>query len=108
MNDSQRRDEFARAELDRYRRQIPRQLWDLLVPPEGPAAGEFAVALKRLRIREQERNYVMSIQRRFGIAIRPNESVKESMTRVRVKLIQGSSTGDQAGLDGKLPQDPLE
>jgi hypothetical protein len=108
MSSSVNNDQLTRVELDRYRSRIPQQLWDILIPADEANSGEFAISIKRLRIREQERDYVMTIQRKFGITVRPNESVKEAMTRVRLKLIQDSSVGDQPGEIGGLPRDPLE
>ena len=108
MTENPTREEFTRVELERYCLQIPHQLWDLLLPGKGNDSFQFAVEVKRLRIREQERNYVMSIQRKFGIAIRPNETVKEAMTRVRLKRLHDASSGDKRASTGDLPSDPLE
>jgi hypothetical protein len=108
MTRDNKQDEHTLNEIERYRVQIPRQLWNILLPREGESPHAFAVAIKRLRIREQERNYVMSIQRKFRIPVRPNETVKESMTRVRLKRLHDLSGDENRRGRDNLPSDPLE
>lgn len=100
--------EYVRRQIERYQSELPKQLWNLLLPFVGDNLADFAASIKRLRIYEQERNYVMAIQRHFGISIRPNESVRESMTRARAKILSRNSINSRRSRDRRLPQDPLE
>jgi len=97
--------------VSRYVARIPEDLRDLLIPPHEQLA-EFATAVKSLRIKEEERYYVLDIQRRYRIPIRPNESVKETMIRVRLAIIRKrrEAAEDENIVDifGPLPVDPLE
>ena len=92
----------------RYQSEIPPQLWDLLLPRDDDDLAVFAGSIKRLRIFEQERNYVMAIQRKFSISIRPQESVRESMTRARAKILSRSTSKSRNSRNRRLPHDPLE
>jgi hypothetical protein len=100
--------DYLRKQMDRYRSEIPAQLWDILLSKEGDDPEEFVTALKRLRIREQERDYVMAIQRNFRIPIRPQESVKESMSRARARILSRQRNGSNRFRTRRLPLDPLE
>lgn len=95
---------------DSYLKSIPESLWPILVP--DPSEKEsFANLAKALRIREKERNYVMEIQNKYNLALRPNESLKQTMIRVRLKMLKKKmKTGTKATIDNfkNLPIDPLE
>ena len=100
-----------RSLLKKYESIIPADLKGILLPDEAQMS-QLAIAIKRLRIREEERNYVIDIQRRHRIPLRPNESVKRAMIRVRLAILRKRR---EAGEDenifdlfGPLPTDPLE
>jgi hypothetical protein len=97
--------------VSRYIARIPEDLRDLLIPPHEHLA-QFAAAVKALRTKEEERYYVLDIQRRYRIPIRPNESVKETMIRVRLAILKKRLSADEdekiADIFGRLPVDPLE
>jgi len=96
--------------VDRYAKNIPESLKSILIPEQSEKES-FAAMAKALRIREKERNYVMEIQREYKLSIRPNESLKRTMIRVRLKMLKKKmKTGIKAKPSNfkNLPIDPLE
>jgi len=97
--------------VQKYVARIPEDLRAILAP-ESERTLEFAAAIKSLRLKEEERYYVIDIQHRYGIALRPNESVKQTMIRVRLKLLrerrEAEAEGDVVDTYAPLPVDPLE
>jgi hypothetical protein len=99
------------ALVDQYRSKIPADLKNILLP-DDTLMSEFAIAIKRLRSKEEERYYVTEIQRRHRIPLRPNESVKQAMIRARLAIIkrrrEAGDGEDSVETNGPLPTDPLE
>jgi hypothetical protein len=94
---------------DEYLALIPRNVWGLLVPANPEEHSDFCKAVHKLRVREVERDYVLDLQQTYRIPIRPNESVKATMIRVRLKIVnQRIETGNRESLFENLPVDPLE
>jgi len=95
----------------KYLARIPADLHDLLLPDPKHAA-EFVVAIKSLRDIEEERSYVMALQRRYALPLRPNESIKRTMIRVRLEILKKRREAEAEGKtfdpDRSLPVDPLE
>ena len=103
--------DYYRSLIEKYRSKIPTDLRHILLPDEAEMS-QLAYAIKRLRVREEERYYVTEIQRRYQIPLRPNESVKRTMIRVRLDILRRRRDADEEEfflhLDGPLPTDPLE
>lgn len=98
--------------IKQYSRRIPRELWQIFLPQLPDEFAEFSTALKSLRLREEERNYVMELQREHEVPLRPNETVKETMIRVRLQNLRerrhhGRRSHNKV-FDEDLPIDPLE
>jgi len=97
--------------VEEYMAQIPVDLSNLLVPDQEHLA-EFAAAVKSLRFKEEERSYVMDIQQDYRIPLRPNETVKQTMIRVRLAILKRRRAAQAEGVridtDLSLPVDPLE
>ena len=97
--------------LEKYLARIPEDLRDLLAPSSDHLE-EFELAIKSLRLKEEERYYVMQLQRRHGLPIRPFETVKETMIKVRLTILRRrrENAEDDGGVDlsDPLPVDPLE
>jgi len=97
--------------VEKYLARIPVDLRDLLTPHQEHLA-EFAAAIKSLPVKEEERSYVMAIQQNYRIPLRPNESVKRTMIRVRLAILkrrrEAEAEGDPIDTDASLPVDPLE
>lgn len=74
----------ALPEIKEYLRQIPRQLWDVFLPGQEDDLPALASAIKALRIREKERDYLIELRRKYGLPFRPNASVDETIKRVRL------------------------
>jgi hypothetical protein len=97
-------------EQAKYIKGIPESLRSILVPDENDNSS-FSEKAKSLRIKEKERNYVMEIQRDYKLSLRPNESLKRTMIRVRLKMLRKKlKVGTKANLNyfKNLPVDPLE
>lgn len=99
------------ALVEKYLARIPEDLRDLL-GPDSERREEFALAIKALRIKEEERGYVMDIQTRYGLPIRPNETVKQTMIKVRLAILrkrrEAALDSSLVDIRGHLPVDPLE
>jgi len=97
---------------ERYSREIPTDLHHLLLPVEPHQWRTFLVEAKKLRIREMERNYVMDLQSRHNLPVRPNESVKATMIRARLEVLKNRLQYlkvDSPGVRRRImPVDPLE
>ena len=82
------------------------------MPADENERQDLAIAIMALRLREEERSYVRDLQERYGVAIRPNETVKQTMIRVRLEILKEAiAAGVQVDLrehPGSLPKDPLE
>jgi len=98
--------------LQKYLSGIPQELWDLLLPDDKAHLGQLASAVKAQHIRQEERNYVMDLQFQYRLPLRPNETVKETMIRARLrqwKKQSGYMDGQsRSNTGGQLPTDPLE
>jgi hypothetical protein len=97
---------------DEYLAVIPKNLWNLLVPANPEELADFCATTHKLRIREVERDYVMDLQRVYRMPIRPNESIKATMIRVRLMILKQRlkhhETGHRNSLFDELPVDPFE
>jgi hypothetical protein len=99
------------AIVETYLSRVPHELRDILIPSDDQLTA-FGAAVKALRMKEEERYYVMDIQRRYGLPIRPNDSVKKTMIRVRLAILKERRDPKESErslqLVEKLPVDPLE
>lgn len=94
-----------------YIEKIPVSCLDLVVPFCEEDLRALEKSIKAIRTREKERNYVMEIQRHYKLPLRPNESLKETMIRVRLKLLKERVKKNRKKLSlepGSFPIDPLE
>lgn len=96
-------------ELTNYLKQIPQELWSQLVPDNIEELQLFAKQIKKLRITEKERNYVMELQQIYKLPLRPNATVKETMIAARLNAIKKQNRPLKESDDlGDLPIDPFE
>lgn len=99
-------------DLNEYIESIPRELRNIFSPTESEDLENFYLHLKALRIREKERNYVMEIQKNYNLPIRPNYTLKDTMIRVRLKMLKKKIINRRNGYDSrssdKFPVDPME
>ncbi len=91
---------------------IPENIHYLLV---GQTKQDFLAlrqAIKKQRKNQQEREYVIEIQQRYRLPLRPNSTVKATMIRARLRLksimARSTNSGHYYGSEGELPVDPLE
>jgi len=111
MNHKADRDDSVPSIIQKYRESIPRDLRGILMP-DSTRDEAFAGAVKRLKLYEIEREYVRELQEYYNVPLRPNESVKRTMIRVRLRIIKKVKAGNGQGriieLSHGLPVDPLE
>ena len=91
---------------------IPKDIHHLFVGESEQDLIELSSAIKRQRRDQQEREYVIEIQRRYRLPLRPNASVKATMIQARLRLrrlLSSTSNGKHyRGIVGELPVDPFE
>ena len=96
-------------EIRHYAAGLPESIRDILLEGVEESPDAFISAIKKLRLKEEERNYVLNIQRNHGLACRPHESVKETMIRVRLKILRRRRSMGKKPIKGDgLPVDPFE
>ena len=98
--------------VKQYSKRIPQDLWDIILPQSPDEFTAFSAAIKALRLKEEERNYVIELQQQYDMPLRPNATVKETMIQVRLNVLRerrrrGEETDGQT-VDDSLPVDPLE
>ena len=71
-------------EIKKYLSQIPESLWDIFLPTEAAELSKLAVAIKALRIKEKERDYLIELRRKYKLPFLPNASTDETIKRVRL------------------------
>lgn len=103
----------SHQELSHALKGVPVSVWDLLAPIDNDEIDNYVKNAKALRIREKERNYVLDIQNNYNLPLRPNESLKRTMIRVRLqvlrKRLQNRKHRNGTIKDSfNLPIDPLE
>lgn len=98
-------------EIGRYLRTAPKKFWPILLPDEITDYADFAAALAVQRRNEEERTYVMNLQRKYKLPLRPCDSVKRTMIMARIKHLKKRGRFQfrrKSGYRGNLPIDPLE
>lgn len=96
-------------ELTAYLKQVPQDLWPLMIPDNLEDLIVFAGQIKKLRIWEKERNYVMELQQVYHLPLRPNATVKETMIAARLQQVKKRNRPLKESDDsGDLPIDPFE
>ena len=71
-------------EIKHYLDSIPKDLWYIFIPAEMSEFADFSAAIKSLRIREKERDYIIQLRRKYDLPFRPNASVDETIKAVRL------------------------
>ena len=71
-------------ELKQYLSTIPQDLWEVLLPSDSKDFAAFSSAIKSLRIKEKERDYIIELRAKYGLPFRPNASIDETIKRVRL------------------------
>lgn len=84
MNEDYKKAIDQHPEIKHYTESIPRQLGQLLLPSDIAAFPEFSKAIKALRIKEKERDYIIELRKKYGLPFQPNASIEETIKRVRL------------------------
>lgn len=97
--------------ISKYLESIPENLWDMFLPATAAELPRFARSLHELRARETEREYIVGLQKKYDLPLRPNATMNETMKLVRVARKKRAAS-NQGRLpfdpDGNLPIDPDE
>jgi len=67
---------------------IPEDLRDLFIPKTEDELIQLEYQLVRLGKKEDIRTQVMRLQRKFGLPLRPNMSLKDVGVRIRIELLR--------------------
>lgn len=98
-------------EIKKYLSEIPQSLWYIFLPTDASELPKLAAAIKALRIKEKERDYIMELRRKYKLPFRPNASTDETIKRVRLirwkrkkedeknKDLFGGNSGGGASID---------
>lgn len=112
MNDQIKKALDRNPLLRRYMDGIHEDVWELFLPKDQDEWPSLATAVIALRLVEEERRYVISLQHKYDLPLRPNESVKSTMIRVRIRRLRRRKRSNDnlppPDAGGLMPIDPLE
>ena len=74
--------------IQRYITGLPDNCLELLLPLTESELDQFEMNLRQCRIDEEIRHSVLAVQKRFNLPLRAHESIRETMTRLRVKRLR--------------------
>ncbi|MDF1543599.1 MAG: hypothetical protein P1R58_00695 [bacterium] len=74
--------------LRKYLSEIPSNCWSLLVPNSVTKFKEFEYTIRECWAEGEIRDSVMSVQNRFGLPLRPNLSIRETLQRLRIRKLK--------------------
>lgn len=97
--------------VQNYLASIPEDLWDVVLPESPLQLGLFARAIHELRAREAQREYIIGLQKKYGLPLRPNATMHETMKLVRLerkKRQSQRSRNIKFDSEGNPPIDPDE
>ena len=97
--------------IQNYLASVPEDLWDLVLPESPSQLGLLARAIHELRAREAQREYIIGLQKKYELPLRPNATMHETMKLVRLerKKRQSQRKRDiKFDRDGNPPIDPDE
>lgn len=98
--------------IQNYLASLPKDLWDLVLPESPAQLGLFARSIHALRAREAQREYIIGLQKKYDLPLRPNATIQETMKLVRLERKKRSGRRNSSGLkfdrDGNPPTDPDE
>ena len=67
---------------------IPLQLWNIFMPTDETKLDELNTAIEKFKKREKVREYVMEMQKDYGLPLRPNQSIRDVEIRCRIALLR--------------------
>lgn len=95
----------------KYLESIPEHLWDLFLPATAAELPRFARSIHELRAKETERDYILGLQKKYSLPLRPNATMHETMKLVRVARKKRAASNQRRlpfDPDGNLPSDSDE
>jgi len=78
---------------------LPKDIRNIFVPKNEDELLSLELNITRFSSREKEREKVMDLQREFGLPLRPNQSLKDVLIRVRIAAIKKKLKGFQNNND---------
>lgn len=97
--------------IQNYLASVPEDLWDLVLPESPSQLGLLARAIHELRAREAQREYIIGLQKKYELPLRPNATMHETMKLVRLERKKRQSQRNKGitfDRDGNPPIDPDE
>lgn len=61
------------------------ELWYIFLPERLNKLLDFEMKILSFKIKQRERNQVMSLQRRYGFSVRPNETLRAMRIKIKIK-----------------------
>lgn len=95
----------------KYLESIPENLRELFLPEKPEELPRFARSIHELRTRETERDYILGLQKKYSLPLRPNATMNETMKLVRLARKKRTASNRRNlpfDPDGNLPIDPDE
>ena len=86
-------------QIKQYLAVIPGDLWETVLPGDISDFAAFSAAVKALRIREKERDYIIELRAKYGLPFRPNANIDETIKRVRLIRWKRNKLAEQRGLE---------
>lgn len=68
--------------------EIPRELWDIFLPDSVDDIKFMEKSIRKFKTREAERKKVISLQQTNGLPLRPNNSLRETKIKIRIKALK--------------------
>jgi hypothetical protein len=84
MEKDNRKKADVHPEIKKYLAEIPESLWYIFLPTDSAELSKLAAAIKALRIKEKERDYIIELRRKYKLPFLPNASTDETIKRVRL------------------------
>lgn len=75
-------------ELKKYLDGLPEDIWDILIPSDEKDYKAFMSEIKYCRANEETKTHIMRIQRQFDLPLRPNETIRKTVKKVRIKVLR--------------------
>jgi hypothetical protein len=74
--------------IKEYLSNIPTDIWDLLLPDSPADLAQFSSDIRSCRAQQEERDFIMEVQIRHGLPLRPNASVRDTVIAVRIQHLR--------------------
>jgi len=67
---------------------IPKELWYIFLPVTEKESEQCGINIYMFDLRKKERDEVMSIQRKYNLPLRPNETMRQTLIKLNIKKLK--------------------